>query len=249
VNKYQELIDGLQSKQQAEFGRLFLESVAPAGFGMLSKRELDVLIFSCMEKVLGCKKPTSLYEWSKLLGLTPQKVKNLQLEAYLKYPDITGNQSTEDLIEAYFGEIDSTNFQIDASGGKITGEIVLGIEDPRVLFELDRKLKSYGEFLDFRRNRELAVISLSSFLRVIADLSNVEGNIVEQLVEKVLSDQELRKKLEELKDAMHYKSKTEAGKVVAFLNVLLEAGPAKCQPLIGHLKTITKANQRRSRNF
>ena len=73
------------------FGKEFLEHYLSGSFGSMSKSETEILIFHLLSKHFEI---SSNYEISNLLKISETKVKNLTLNAHLRY-----GQSNKDILK------------------------------------------------------------------------------------------------------------------------------------------------------
>src|SRR5436309_860641 len=79
------VVDRLKEKEKAAFFDIFWKAWSANGFGTLTKKDTELLIFGCLRRAFGRTGPKNNYEWAKLLRLTPTKVRSMRLEAHLRF--------------------------------------------------------------------------------------------------------------------------------------------------------------------
>ena len=71
-------IDAITSKlskdAKAAFFDVFWKTWSSNGFGTLTKKDTELLIFDCLRAALGDAGPANIHEWARLLRLTPAKI-------------------------------------------------------------------------------------------------------------------------------------------------------------------------------
>ncbi|WP_181001199.1 hypothetical protein [Campylobacter concisus] len=77
------------------FGKEFLEHYLSGSFGSMSKSETEILIFHLLSKHFEI---SSNYEISNLLKISETKVKNLTLNAHLRYPRQSGDEIVRETL-------------------------------------------------------------------------------------------------------------------------------------------------------
>lgn len=236
----------LNDKQKAAFFDVFWKTWATNGFGTLTKKDSELLIFSCLKKAFGAKGPSSNYQWATLLRLTPTKIKSMRLEAYLRFGhlfDETGVGDANAFLQR-FGEVQSVDLHGLESGGSVENVTVsFVVEDPVVQMVIENSLKSLGSYLDFHRNKEVVRLRLVDFLRIVADGEQKKA-IDKWVAEKAKEKSEAGSLTSRVK-AKEYSEKTELQKLGAFLDDLSEYKGTKV--LTDHLKTIFKSQGERKK--
>jgi hypothetical protein len=236
----------LGAEQKAKFFDAFWATWSVNGFGTLTKKDTELLIFGCLKQVFGEKAPVNNYHWAKLLRVTPSKIKSLRLEAHLRFGHLFGESTVGEGADflAHFTNLQS----IDVTAMKATEDIhdvwvSFVIEDPVVQMEVEGRLKDVGSYLDFHRNREVVKMRLTSFLSLLADEQQQEA--IDKWVAAKAEEKAKEDGLIKRVSAATYANKTEAGKLMAFIDDLAKFG--KVEILTNHLKMIFASQMERKK--
>ena len=233
-----DVTQNLKPEQKVKFFDAFWATWSVNGFGTLTKKDTELLIFGCLKHALaGRDCPANIYQWAKLLRITPAKVKSIRLEAHLRFGHLFGERTDGDsgqFLESF------TRFQaIDLTGMKATEDIhdimvSFVIEDPVVQMEIESRLKNARSYLDFHRNREVVKMRLTSFLLLSADKDQqtaIDSWVAAKAKEKSKQDGLIKRVF-----AAAYANKTEKEKLMVFIDDLAKFG--KFDVLINHFKKI-----------
>jgi hypothetical protein len=244
-------IDAITSKlskdAKAAFFDVFWKTWSSNGFGTLTKKDTELLIFDCLRAALGDAGPANIHEWARLLRLTPAKIKSMRLESYLRFGHLFGESGVRDTEKFLrnFGELRS----IDVKGLKSDGDIQdvtvsFVVEDPVVQMVIADDLKSIGTFLDFHRNREVIRLRLTDFFKLVTN--TVEREVIDKWIAKSADEKAIADRLKGRVTAKDWANKTEKSKLMAFLDDLAEFG--KVDVLTTRLKTIFKSQSERKKS-
>lgn len=179
------------------FGKEFLEHYLSGSFGSMSKSETEILIFHLLSKHFEI---SSNYEISNLLKISETKVKNLTLNAHLRY-----GQSNKDILKKIMLRICDT---LDVNFDENIGEIKISLENPVEKRELVNEIKKLGSYADFSFNNEILKIKINVFLKLLNRLVG-EDNF-KKVFQKYLKEKTIQN------DAL-YSSLTTCQKVMKFL--------------------------------
>ena len=179
------------------FGKEFLEHYLSGSFGSMSKSETEILIFHLLSKHFEI---SSNYEISNLLKISETKVKNLTLNAHLRY-----GQSNKDILKKIMLRICDT---LDVNFDENIGEIKISVENPVEKRELVNEIKKLGSYADFSFNNEILKIKINFFLKLLNRLVG-EDNF-KKVFQKYLKEKTIQN------DAL-YSSLTTCQKVMKFL--------------------------------
>ena len=179
------------------FGKEFLEHYLSGSFGSMSKSETEILIFHLLSKHFEI---SSNYEISNLLKISETKVKNLTLNAHLRY-----GQSNKDILKKIMLRICDT---LDVNFDENIGEIKISVENPVEKRELVNEIKKLGSYADFSFNNEILKIKINVFLKLLNRLIG-EDNF-KKVFQKYLKEKTIQN------DAL-YSSLTTCQKVMKFL--------------------------------
>ena len=151
----------LSDSAAASFGRSFLEHYLVAGFGVLPKRQVDLLVFHLLEQS-GAIRGMSNYDIASNLGITEVKVRGLRRDATLRFGDVDREEAMSRIVERLFmfGETRAV-----ADNGLVTFEL----EDPILQREFEQAARDLGYFTDTSFNRSLIRVPLHVFVAVMAE--------------------------------------------------------------------------------
>lgn len=195
----QELISKLDKNN---FVEKFLENYLAPSFGAMSKSEIDILVFHLLEDSFD---KLSNYEISNLLKISETKVKNLRVNAYLRY-----NQNEKQILKNIIKRLsDSVSTKVDIKNN----EVKFTLENPVEKRVMIAKIKELGENIDFSFNNEILKLDLLVFFIF---LKNISG---EDIFLNVLKDNKNKNlKLEEFLG----KNETFKEKIIGILNFVKE---------------------------
>ena len=176
----------LTNDQKKFFAEKFLERYLDNGFGSMSKRDVDVLIFhliSYSEDIRGM----SNYHVGNVLRISETRVKSLKMEASLKYAQPNHKDVIASIIQALIEEMKKPEFQ--------DGYIEIGLEDPVQKRELEEAIKRIGHHVEYGINREILKIKPLGLLEIIMD--NVEDGEKEfkNLIKDHVADEKKQKRI------------------------------------------------------
>lgn len=234
----------LEQKDKAEFFDKFWPTWAANGYGTLTKKDTELLLFACLKRAFGAKGPQNNYRWAKLLRLTPSKIKSMRLEAYLRFGHLFDESSSADtsLFLNNVSHLQSIDLNGLGSGGTISDVTVsFVVEDPVVQMEVENHVKTNGGYLDFHRNREVIKIRLISFLSLVAEPE--QKQFIDRWVEEKSKETAKSSSLVKRVLAKDFANKTEAGKLLALIDDL--SAVAKVKPLVDLLKKVFASQSER----
>jgi hypothetical protein len=245
MNDLSELAQGLTKPNKEVYVDKFFEIWSENGFGAFTKKDTETLIFALLDGLLGDSRPRSNYEWAKVLKLTPTKVKNLRLEAHLKYGNILAGREIGELLIKFISEIKQFDLQVsDSQLGLVSGKVNILAENPVIKFELDNILKQFGGMVNFERNQEILIISLVDFIRLVNKITGSgEEKIIEQIIDIKIRDKAQLASITSAIESKSYANKSEGDKLITFLELLGDTFAEKPMKLISHLKTIFKSQK------
>lgn len=153
----------MSNKQIINFESDFLSNYLRNGFGVLPKREIDILVLHLMMKY-GLIEGKNNYEKCKYLKITPTKLKNLIIEVGLKYEK--SNIKDTLLIIAK----DIQNKKIILEYHPVEVKLSFCLENPVLQFELEQAVKQKGRSLEKPNlNEEIIKIDAGIFIELMFD--------------------------------------------------------------------------------
>ena len=140
--------------KKAQFTEEFLKEYINKGFGTISKKEIDLLVFHLLSELADLDK-ISNYNLALKLKLTPTKIKNLRFERRLKYCQLTEEQIKYTFIESLKKSAIKVN--------KTSSWLILSIEDSFVREAIKAILKDLAQLSDSSFNSELITLDFDAF--------------------------------------------------------------------------------------
>jgi len=244
-----DFVEGLPPEKKSILVNTFFRIWSSNGFGTMTKKDTELLLFRCLADLLSSDAPDNNYKWAHLLRVTPQKVKAIRLESHLRFGHLFP-ASTEVGPAKYFGELQTLQLQLRSDGSEdflkdVTVSFVL--EDPVAQMELENNLKEVGTYLDFHRNREVVELRFVDFLKIIREHATDldEKAAIEGILQAKLKDAKQLESLESRLKSREYANKAESEKLLAFIELLGETFAEKPIALLKHLGLILKSQKER----
>jgi len=150
----------------------FLKKYLLDGMGVMSKREIDILVMNLLIKYADLSAKSN-YDLSIMLRIPETSVKRLRYEAKLRYPpedEYIRREFIKVLVKAKI-ELDR-NEEYDIENMKI----VFIMEDNYVRYAIQGRLKERGMFADSSFNSEIIRITCGSLCAVISEFYGEEAS-------------------------------------------------------------------------
>lgn len=164
------------------FGKEFLEHYLSGSFGSMSKSETEILIFHLLSKHF----EISLnYEISNLLKISETKVKNLTLNAHLRYP----RQSGDEIVRETLVDIAK---KFSAIYDEQNGEVKIHIQSSVQKREMINAINKLGSFADYGLNNEILKIRINTLFSLFEKFLDKEK--FKDTVQIYLKDKKLNEK-------------------------------------------------------
>lgn len=156
-----QMIKNIKNLDKNNFVEKFLENYLAPSFGAMSKSEIDILVFHLLEDSFN---QLSNYEISNLLKISETKVKNLRVNAYLRY-----NQNENQILKNIIKRLsDSISTKVDIKNN----EVRFTLENPVEKRVMIAKIKELGENIDFSFNNEILKLDLLAFFTFLNNISD-----------------------------------------------------------------------------
>lgn len=166
---------------QDDFSKEFLSKYLESGFGSLSKHDIDLLVYHILSKKTQFLKNKTIYEQSNLLKITERKVKNIQLEAYLKFEQKKSKENLNTVLE----EINSGGIKPEIENGRIR----FLLDSPILKREIENSIKLLGHVVDYSFNKDVVSIKIVPFISAIKSIQQERGEELENKITKELRSQ------------------------------------------------------------
>ncbi|WP_103567326.1 PTS sugar transporter subunit IIBC [Campylobacter concisus] len=164
------------------FGKEFLEHYLSGSFGSMSKSETEILIFHLLSKHFEI---SSNYEISNLLKISETKVKNLTLNAHLRYP----RQSGDEIVRETLVDIAK---KFSAIYDEQNGEVKIHIQSSVQKREMINAINKLGSFADYCLNNEILKIRINTLFSLFEKFLDKEK--FKDTVQTYLKDKKLNEK-------------------------------------------------------
>lgn len=182
-----ELVAKFTASEREAFADRFLRAFLGGGFGAMSKRETELLVFHCLERTKYFNS-LSFYERANALRVLESKVKSLRADATQRYAQLNHKDAVHELASGIVrdGKI-GASFE--------SGQIILVIEDPSLRRELEHALKSYGGRVDYTLNSDVVAVRIPAFLELLKRTLAFGDEQLATLLAADVSDAKASKKL------------------------------------------------------
>lgn len=164
------------------FGKEFLKHYLSGSFGSMSKSETEILIFHLLSKHFEI---SSNYEISNLLKISETKVKNLTLNAHLRYP----RQSGDEIVRETLVDIAK---KFSAIYDEQNGEVKIHIQSSVQKREMINAINKLGSFADYGLNNEILKIRINTLFSLFEKFLDKEK--FKDTVQIYLKDKKLNEK-------------------------------------------------------
>lgn len=175
----------LSNDKKIEFIDKFLLEYVDKGFGVLSKRETELLVFHLLSDLAELDSKSN-YELALTLKVTPTKVKNYRFERRLRHSQLEDYQIKNAFIEG----LRKSNIKVNKS----SKWILLSIEDSYIREAIKAKLKEINHFSDSSFNSEIISLDLDAFSNIITyyyqdvEFSELDDKDLLEYVQDTLND-------------------------------------------------------------
>jgi len=187
---------GLKLNDPAGFGQRILNQYTTEGWGSLSKRDLELLVFILLEKDGVLRRNDSNYDLGRMLRITEAKVSALRRDAYARWRPLIDEQSGDVLRRVFKQAIDQERLQqtikFATDRKMVEGFIPMLVEHPDDRSEVEHAIKAAGAIPIYERNREVLLVHHETFLKIADDIGILETDPkkIQIQLQKMLGDQQ-----------------------------------------------------------
>jgi len=166
IPKLEEQMSPIKIENHQLFSEEFLQKYLSDGMGVMSKREIDILVMNLLMKY-GDLSTRSNYDLSILLRIPEATIKRLRYEARLRYPP-----DEEYIRREFLIVLTNAKLELDRNNEKSVEnmKLVFIMEDNFLRYAIQGRLKERGMFADTSFNTEIVKISCSSLVAVLEEL-------------------------------------------------------------------------------
>ena len=175
-------LQNIINKADQSFSKEFLEHYLSGSFGSMSKSETEILIFHLLSKHFEI---SSNYEILNLLKISETKVKNLTLNAHLRYP----RQSGDEIVRETLVDIAK---KFSAIYDEQNGEVKIHIQSSVQKREMINAINKLGSFADYGLNNEILKIRINTLFSLFEKFLDKEK--FKDTVQIYLKDKKLNEK-------------------------------------------------------
>lgn len=175
-------LQNIINKADQSFSKEFLEHYMSGSFGSMSKSETEILIFHLLSKHFEI---SSNYEISNFLKISETKVKNLTLNAHLRYP----RQSGDEIVRETLVDIAK---KFSAIYDEQNGEVKIHIQSSVQKREMINAINKLGSFADYGLNNEILKIRINTLFSLFEKFLDKEK--FKDTVQTYLKDKKLNEK-------------------------------------------------------
>jgi len=185
-----DFINSLSDKEKAGMFDEIAKNFYASNFGMFSKSQLDLLMFSLfIDKLIDKEMDFDDYTMSKLLGILQSSVRSLKKKKQLIYP------RDYKWYDSFLKDNQHTTFDGE--------KIVICISDPNVYIELQHAIEELGGYTEVQLNPKLLKIPPGYFIELLLrihaedkklsedDIRELRKALIKQLNERFHEDQNL----------------------------------------------------------
>lgn len=217
------LISLIQNSPQIDSSsKELLNTYLQQGFGSMTKHNFELLIYHLLANKTDLLKNKSTYEISNLLSLPESKVKNIQLESYLKYD----HKNHKNCIDKIIVKIQEADIKPELDGNKIK----FTLDNAILKREFEYAIKKSGYSVDHSFNKDIVSIKLISFISSLKMIDpkkakSIENTTIELIKEAFKQEKKLLKEINKmsLPEIVKKHSKEPALNMAPILKLVLEA--------------------------
>ncbi|MHA3793051.1 hypothetical protein [Sphingomonas sp. YL-JM2C] len=140
----------------AGFARDFADAYFAHALGVMSKSEVDLLVFRLLVEGRVIDPAGSIFTIARALNITPAKARNLLFQYQLRHID---EAQADSMV---LGILAKTHYSVDAQ------RLSFGIESPLARAVIASRLKTIGVFADISFSGEILRVPLSQFGEFVA---------------------------------------------------------------------------------
>jgi hypothetical protein len=154
----------------SEFGERFMRAYLEQGFQVLSKKDVEMLIFALLEIDGAIDRQQDNYNAARILGITPQKINSLRRDSYARWRHLINEDRAACLKRIYSKMLTSENIKSGAihaaEKNKKDGFIAVRIDHADDRAELEQSIIEVGGIPVFERNRDVLCIHFSTLISI-----------------------------------------------------------------------------------
>ncbi|RRN80810.1 hypothetical protein EIM50_03085 [Pseudoxanthomonas sp. SGD-10] len=158
----------LELKDPAAFASEFLRQTQLQGFGALSKRDLELLVFVLLERDGAIDRNASNHAAAAQLRVTPAKLRALRRDGYARWRQLVAEPADEALRRILGHVLGEANLRAGASHvserSRNEGFLAVRIEHPDDRQQFEQAILDAGGLPVYERNREVLAVRFDTLV-------------------------------------------------------------------------------------
>ncbi len=164
-------MSAIELKDPAGFGQEYLRITLLQGFGALTKRDLELLLFLLLERDGAIARTDNSFDVAKLLQVTPAKVRALRRDAYARWRPLLPPEDHADALRRILrGVLTEVNLQAGAKHvserHRKEGFLAIRIEHPDDFQQFEQAIIDVGAIPVHERNRDVLAVRFDTLLAI-----------------------------------------------------------------------------------
>lgn len=160
----------LELNDPAAFGREFLRQTQLQGFGSLTKRDLELLMFVLLERDGAIDRAASNHAAAAQLRVTPARLKALRRDGYARWRQLADEAPADALPRILATVLTAENLRAGArhvsERARRDGFLAVRVEHPDDLARFEQAILDVGALPVYERNREVVAVRFDTLLRL-----------------------------------------------------------------------------------
>ena len=192
----------LELKDPAAFAAEFLRQTQLQGFGALSKRDLELLVYVLLERDGAIDRNSSNHAAASLLRITPAKLRALRSDGYARWRQLVA-EPADVALRRILGHV-LTDANLRAGSRHVSersrkdGFLAVRVEHPDDRLQLEQAILDAGALPVYERNREVLAVRFDTLVALAE-----RGGFLQPDVEAMLKElRRLAPASEELADLL-----------------------------------------------
>ena len=158
----------LELKDPAAFAAEFLRQTQLQGFGALSKRDLELLVYVLLERDGAIDRNSSNHAAASLLRITPAKLRALRSDGYARWRQLVA-EPADVALRRILGHV-LTDANLRAGSRHVSersrkdGFLAVRVEHPDYRLQLEQAILDAGALPVYERNREVVAVRFDTLV-------------------------------------------------------------------------------------
>ncbi|GAB3508502.1 hypothetical protein MNQ95_10405 [Pseudoxanthomonas daejeonensis] len=158
----------LELKEPATFATEFLRQTQLQGFGALSKRDLELLVYVLLERDGAIDRNASNHSAAALLRITPAKLRALRSDGYARWRQLVAEPSDAALRRILGNVLTEANLRAGSrhvsERSRKDGFLAVRVEHPDDRLQFEQAVLDAGALPVYERNREVLAVRFDTLV-------------------------------------------------------------------------------------